>query len=460
MRTRTSIAPAPPPEHQVEPLHRVPAGPVERASGAAGDRALGGLRERVDRARGLFGRYPGQYWLMVTGILISNAGGSLVWPFLLIFASERLGLPLAAVGSLITIQALAGMASSFVAGTVADRVGRKVVMASSLAASGCVYLLFNGAHDYGSFALLMALFGMANPLYQVGADAMLADMIPSERRAEAYAINRIASNTGFGLGPAVGGFLAATSYALAFYGASIGFLAYAVLVVVFARETLARGGARAVRSAVAAGGRAAGGGYRAVFGDRRYVVFAALLSLGLIAPSTVWVLLAVYTKTNFGLPEYLYGWIPTVNAVMCVTVQLPVTRVTSRFRPLTVIAFGMAIYAAGAGSVAVMTSFAGFALSMVVLTFGELIVIPTASKYIADLAPSDLRGRYMSVYWLGWAASRAVAPLVGGFLNDRVGPSAIWYGAFGIGIASAIGLGLLVRGLRPLRRLGAGELAG
>lgn len=395
------------------------------------------------RASALARSYPRQYWLMVAGMMISNAGGSLVWPYLLIFASSRLGLPLAAVGSLITIQAASGMLASFVAGTLADRLGRKLVMTVSLASNGLIYLVLLGAHGYLEFAVLLALFGMSNPLYQVGADAMLADMIPSEQRTQAYAINRIASNAGFALGPAIGGFLAATSYSLAFYGASAGFLTYAVLITVLARETLPgrRGtGAPASSPIVAAGHR--GRGYGIVLRDRRFVLFAALLSLGLVAPTSVWILLAVYAKTNFGLPEYLYGWIPTVNAIMCVVVQYPVTLVTRRFPALPVITVGMVIYAVGAGSVALMTSFPGFLASMVVLTFGELVVVPVASKYVADLAPSDLRGRYMSVYWLGWAASRATAPLVGGFLNDHVAPIAIWYGAFTIGLVSAAGLAL------------------
>jgi len=388
--------------------------------------------------------YPRQYWLMVAGMVLSNAGGSLVWPFLLIFASARLQLPLAAVGSLITIQSVAGMLSSFVAGTLADRLGRKIVMLASLASNGVIYLFLLNANGYAEFALLMALFGISNPMYQVGADAMLADMIPSEQRTQAYSINRIASNSGFALGPAIGGFLAATSYSLAFYGASIGFLGYAVLVALRFRETLPsrRAGVASppgTKRPIVMPRR----GYGVVARDRRFVAFTLLLSLGLIAPTTLWILLAVYTKANYGLPEYLYGWIPTVNALMCVFAQYPVTMVTRRFRPLPVITVGMAIYAIGAGSVALMTSFPGFVTSMVILTIGELVVVPVASKFVADLAPPDLRGRYMSVYWLGWAASRGAAPLIGGFINDRIAPIAIWYAALLIGLASSAGLGAL-----------------
>jgi len=105
----------------------------------------------------------------------------------------------------------------------------------------------------------------------------------------------------------------------------------------------------------------------------------------------------------------------------------------------------MLIYALGAGSVALMSSFWGFWLSMVILTFGELTLVPTASKYVADRAPEDLRGRYMSIHWLGWGLARTLSPLIGGFLNDNLFPRAIWMGGLLIGLTSTLGLFLLNR---------------
>jgi MFS family permease len=154
----------------------------------------------------------------------------------------------------------------------------------------------------------------------------------------------------------------------------------------------------------------------------------------------LWILMPVYAKTNFNIPEVLYGWIPTTNAFMCVFIQYSVTQVTRRYKTLPVAAAGMLIYAIGSGSVALMTGFWGFWLSMVVLTFGELTLVPTASKYVADIAPADLRGRYMSVYWFGWGLARTLAPLIGGFLNDNLYPQAIWIGGLLIGLTSTFGL--------------------
>ena len=420
---------------------------------------------------------------MITGIVIATAGGSMIWPFLLIYASGKLDLPLSTVAALISINAGTGLLSSFIAGTLADRVGRKVVMNFSLTVNGLAYFLLMRAETYPEFVGLMIMVGLSNPLYQIGADAMLADMIPSEKRTDAYAINRIANNAAFALGPAIGGFLATRSYDLAFYAAGIGFLTYSVLLFFLARETLNTGtdpetasgknlssgwrmGAsislkrliapfkprpvdKLELSAAQRSSTSQDEGYGRVFQDRNYMLFVGLISLGLIAPTMLWILMPVYAKTNYGIPEALYGWIPTTNALMCVFVQYLVTSITRQHPPLPVLGAGMFIYALGVGSVALMSSFWGFWLSMVILTFGELTLVPTASKYVADLAPADLRGRYMSVHWLGWGLARTLSPIIGGFLNDNITPRAIWIGGLLIGLTSTLGLFLLSRVSAP-----------
>lgn len=374
----------------------------------------------------------------------------MIWPFLLIYASKKLDMPLSTVAALISINAGTGLLASFLAGTLADKVGRKAVMVFSLVMSGVAYFFLMRAGTYPQFAALMVMIGLSNPLYQVGADAMLADIIPSEQRTDAYAINRIANNVAFGIGPAVGGFLASTSYNLAFYGASAGFIIYGLLMFFLAEETLGKALSETkslsfIEQAAAESERStsSSNGYGRVFEDKGYLAFVALIGLGFIAPSMLWILMPVYTNLNFHVPEAMYGWIPTTNAFMCVFIQYSVTKVTRNHKTLAVAAMGMLFYALGTGSVALMSGFWGFWLSMVILTFGELTLIPTASKYVADIAPADLRGRYMSIYWVGWGLSRTVAPLLGGYLNDTISPRSIWVGGLLIGLTSTVGLFIL-----------------
>ncbi len=275
----------------------------------------------VTKLKLLFNQYPRQYWLMIAGIVISTAGGSMIWPFLLIYVGGKLDMPLSTVAALISINAGTGLFASFLAGTLTDRIGRKAVMVFSLMANGAAYFFLMRAETYPQFVMLMVLVGLSNPLYQVGADAMLADMIPSEQRTDAYSINRIAHNAAFALGPAVGGFLAATSYNLAFYGAAAGFITHGLLMLFLARETLhsaqreeqAQDVEQAQVSREAASGQ---DGYLRIFKDKAYMAFVLLMATGLIAPTMLWILMPIYAKTNYGLSEALYGWIPTTNAIM------------------------------------------------------------------------------------------------------------------------------------------------
>jgi MFS family permease len=393
----------------------------------------------TQRLRSTFAAFPSQFWLIVFGVMFSSIGSSIIWPFQLIYISGRLDQPLTTTATLITISSAIGMLVSFLGGSLADRFGRKPIMILALASHGLAYLLMSRADSYLAFLLPMTIMGAAMPFYAVGSDAMMADLLPPEKRTSGYSILRMMNNAGIAIGPSIGGFLVTRSYTLAFYAAATGMLVYAALLLIFARETLKQ----------AAAGQKAESlihnllGFRQVFRDRAFIIFVAATAFGLIAPLMMWTLLAVYTNTYFSLPENLYAWLPVTNALMCVFVQYFVSLVTRRFRPILMIATGMLVYALGVGSVGLMSQFWGFWTSMVIMTFGELILMPTGTTYAANRAPEAMRGRYMSIYWLTWGIARAAAPMIGGFLHDQIAPVAIWYGGLVFGLISTLVLFIL-----------------
>jgi MFS family permease len=392
------------------------------------------------RLRDTYNEYPHQFWLVAFGVLLSSAGSSLIWPFQLIYISRTLTLPISSVATLISISSATGLAATFIVGTIADRFGRKVIMFGAMAAHGLAYILMSQAHDYIGFVIPMTIMGAAMPFYAIGSDAMMADLIPSEKRTGAYAILRMINNAGIAIGPAIGGLIVAKSYTLAFYLAASGMVTYSLLLLIFARETLQRQSNPSISPK-----KEKLGGYDRVLADKSFIGFVSAVTIGMIAPLMMWTLLSVYTNRYYGMPEYLYSWMPITNALMCVFVQYPVTMFTRRLPAKMAITLGMFVYALGVGSVALMTGFWGFWLSMVIMSMGELILVPTGSKYVADIAPEDLRGRYMSVYWLTWGIARSAAPMVGGVLHDAIAPQAIWWGGLAIGLTSTLGLFLLSR---------------
>ena len=365
-------------------------------------------------------------------MLVSRTGSSLIWPFLLIFVSNKLDLALTVASSLMSIRAVAALVASFIAGSLVDRFGRKWSMVISLVFMGVSYFLFQTAETFLGFALLMAFRGLVQPLYQVGANAMVADLIPEEERIDAYALVRLSGNVGIALGPALGGFIISYSYDIAFTTAAavliITGLAFAFLI----RETLQN------HQTDQADSKQAQGSFLKVFADKPYMTFSLGFTLIQMCATLVWVLLALYATDNFGITEQQFGWIPTTNAIMVVTLQLFITKWSKQRRPLQMMALGAFLYALGVGSVALGSGFWAFWLSMVVMTFGELVSVPTATTIAANLAPPDLRGRYMSIYSLTWGVASGIAPVFGGFLNDSFGPQYIWVGGLAIGLVAAL----------------------
>ncbi len=348
-------------------------------------------------------------------------------------------MPLTQTASLMTINATAGIIAALIAGPFTDRIGRKWVMAISLAGNGAVYFFMSNAHSYPNFAILLALSGTFNPLYRVGADAMLADLIPGEKRPDAYALMRLSNNAGIAIGPMLGGFLATISYNITFFLAGSGMLIYSLLIAFFAKETLPQTGlpTESIIKSFA--------GYMQVLRDSKFLSFIGAFVLAQMCAVLIWILMPVYANEIYKVPEGQYGFIPTTNALMVVFFQVFVTRITKHYRPLPVMALGTVFYTLAVASVAVGHSFMGFWISIVIMTIGELILMPTASTYVAGVAPVDMRGRYMSIAGLSWSAAAGIAPLMGGYLSDNISPVAIWYGGVLIGIMGVLGFILISR---------------
>jgi MFS family permease len=397
----------------------------------------------LQNLRSMKDRYPRQFYLLLAGNLVSATGGAMIWPFLSIYLRQRLDLPLATIASLLTLNAIMGILSSFIAGPAADRIGRKRIMAISLCAGVVYFLLMSQAETLLSYAVLMGLWGAFNPLFSVGANAMIADLVPAKDRMDAYSLVRVIHNVGIAIGPIAGGFLAVVSYTYAFYGAALAFSIFAVLVIFFIRETLPKVDPQKAVST--------GSGYGIVLRDKTFISFTLLFALTTMAASIMFILLPVYSKENFGLPENRYSFIVTVNASMCIFLQYFVTRIAKRYRALPVIGVGALFYAVGVGSVALGAGFWAFVISMVIMTVGELILTPAATNMVAELAPVDMRGRYMSIYGLGWPIASGVGPILGGFLSDSIAPVAMWYGGGMLGLLGAIGFFIMARMTRTVK---------
>lgn len=383
-------------------------------------------------------RYPRAFWLLFAGYIINRTSNGLIWPFLTIYMQQQVNASLTTIGMLISIQAVAGFISTSLVGVAMDRFGRKGIVVTGLLGGSAVLVLMQRASTVEAWAILIALYGIFIPIFSVGGNAIVADIVEEDDRPGAYALIRMAQNIGVGVGPAIGGLLIVASYGLTYIIAAAVNALLAVLILFTFAETNPKHKRDDMQTE-------RGGGYGRLLADRPFLWFTAAYILLEMVITLVFILLPVYTKANFDMPESQYGFLVTINAAMVVFFQFGVTQITRRYRNLPVLVVGSLVYAVGITSIALGSGFASFALSMVVITIGELIVAPTSLALVADAAPPDMRARYMGVFTLTWTIASGVAPMIGGLLNDNIAPAAIWYGGGVMGLAAAFGFYALLR---------------
>jgi len=377
---------------------------------------------------------PTRFWMLVAGELIISSGSSMVWPFLSGYLKDRLGVPLTVIAFLLTLNSIMEILFSFVAGSLTDRFGRKSMMVFSLFSGSLYYLLMGQPGSLVYYAVLLAFGGATDPLYTVGLNTIVADMVPEEYRPDAYSFIRIAHNVGVVIGPILGGLLVVAFFNASFFGAAMAFLLLAVAILFILPETRKKTGHPEEKIKT----KETFAGYRVIFKDRVFLGVVLGFTFSLMAASLVFILLQVYTREQFGMPEDQFGYVIAINALMVILFQYFITNFTQKRKPLPVLAVGALFYAVGVGSVALGKGFWGFALSVAIMTMGELIITPTGTSLVASLAPAELRGRYMGVYNLVWPVASGLGPILGGLLYDNISPGSMWLGGFTFGIASAL----------------------
>jgi MFS family permease len=368
---------------------------------------------------------PRAAWLLYLGTFL-NRFGSFVIPFLTIYAAdhframgysteratEAAALTLTSYGVGHLIAALAG-------GYLADKIGRRKTIALSMFSSATSMLLLSQAESLFAMTLLTALTGMTTELYRPASQALLADVVAPEQRITAFAAMRWALNAGFAFGPATAGFLARYSFKWLFIGDAITSVLFG-LVAWF----LLPHGVRA--SSEAASWSSA---WRVMRGDRRFhklLLAQFAIALVFLQMSSTFSL----HVTSWGISKEIYGLLMSLNGVLIILLELPLTTQTRRWPQRATIAAGYLLIGFGFMLNAWATQLPMLTLVIVIFTIGEMIAMPLASALIVDGVPAEMRGRYMGVYGLVWAIALTIGPSNGVRLHGG-SPILLW-GACGV----------------------------
>jgi MFS family permease len=394
--------------------------------------------KRLNRLRAVYHEFPRQFWIIIVCSFIDNLGGALMFPFFTLYITQKFAVGMTQVGVLFGLFSFSSVVGSVVGGALADRFGRKGMLLFGLVMSALSSLLMGVVGTIELFFLVTLGVGLLANAGNPARQAMVADVLPEDKRAQGFGILRVVANLSVTIGPLIGGLLASRSFMLLFICDAVASLITAGIAYVALEETRPAGPEEKPQETMVQ----AFGGYLDVARDAAFLWFLVSSALMVLVYMQMNTTLAVYLRDSHGVTAQYFGYILSLNAAMVVLFQFPITRLVSRFRPLLVMAVGTVLYALGFGMYGVVSIYPLFLLAMVIITVGEMLVSPVGQAIVAQLAPEDKRGRYLATYGFSWVIPTAIGPLLAGVVMDNLDPNWVWYGAALVGLVAAAAFAL------------------
>jgi MFS family permease len=393
------------------------------------------MHDRLVKLKKIFNDYPRAFWTYNLIVFIDHLGGFMLYPFFALYLTKKFEIGMSTVGVLFAVFSVSGMAGNALGGVLADRFGRKGVILTSLLLSALSALGMGFAPTLTVFIAVSVIVGTLSNIGGPAHEAVIADLLPPEKRAEGYGIYRVVFNVSAIIAPPVAGFLVAKSYLTLFVVDAVISVLAAIIVIFALPETKPESKSGAKPETL----KQTFTGYIRVFKDGPFVIFIAITVLMTLVYMNMNTTLGVFLRDYRGLKEVSYGTLLSINAIIVVVMQFWVTRKLEKFKPMLMMAIGTLLYAVGFAMYGFVTGFILFITAMVIITIGEMVVSPFQQSIVAGFAPEDMRGRYMAVSGLTWSIAFTIGPYFAGLLLDSKNPNVLWYVSGLVGLIATFG---------------------
>ncbi|MGB8984367.1 MAG: MFS transporter [Anaerolineales bacterium] len=375
---------------------------------------------RLDK---IYHEFPRLFWVVVGVSFIDRIGGTLLFPFFALYITQKFNVGMMEAGFLLGISSFFGLIGSTIGGALTDKFGRKQLILFGLIFSAVSTLTFGLVTELNVLYPLMVIVGLLSSVAHPAHDAMIADILPEKQRQEGFGILRVVGNLAWMIGPTIGGVLADINFFYLFVIDAVVSCVVAAIIFRAIPETKPEPHAHAE---IESFGRTLIG-YFVVIRDFAFIGFILAGMLMLVVYQQMYSTLSVYLRDTHNIDPSGYGFLMTSSAITVVTFQFWVSRLIKYRPPFLMMAIGTVFYMIGFALFGFVGTYVLFALNVVIITIGEMIVVPMSQAIAANFAPEAMRGRYMAVFGLSWAIPSVVGAWSAGYILDNYNPNLLWY---------------------------------
>lgn len=380
-------------------------------------------------------------WILALTMFI-NRSGSMVLLFTSLYLTNDLHFTIGGAGIAMSFYGIGSVLGSYAGGWLADRRRFSVIMIFSLIASGSVLLLLLIAKTPLQISLIIFSYSFTADMFRPANSKAIASYSIPENRTRSVSLVRLATNLGFSLGPAAGGFTALyLGYKWLFViDAGTSFAAAALLLLYLPSE----------RAKVKDKNEPPAPRTVSAYRDWLYLVFILLAAFFGICFFQLFAGVPQYFSRVCHYREDTIGLLLALNGLLVVLIEMPLVTVLEKRQKL----FPFII----AGTLCIPVSFCillfgkGWMTAAVVytlvITLSEIFAMPFMMNYALSRPAKERQGQYAALYSIAFGLSNIFAPILGLGIAGRFGFNAMFCFLIGLSVATAAGFWLLGRKMK------------
>lgn len=383
-----------------------------------------------------------EVWLLSLVVLI-NRSGTMVIPFLSIYLTS-MGFSLPQTGYVMAAFGTGCIVGAYLGGKLTDLFGHFYVQAFSLFLNGLFFIILGQMHTLLQFCLCIFVLSTLGESFRPANYSAIAAYSNESNRARSYALNRLAVNIGWAIGPAIGGLLAGVSYQLLFLIDGMTCVAASLALCFFlsAERNIA---SRKLQDLSVRPARV-----NSPYRDKIFLVGMIYLFLAGLCYFQVSNILTVYFRRELHLTETVIGAVLALNGLIIAFFEMVlVYKLENRKSDLLYMMGGSFLIGCSFLVLNISPAAVWVWLQVIIVTLGEMLLFCFVNNFWVKRSKDFNRGQYASVYTMTFSASIVLAPTFGSQIAAFFGFSTLWAVNFMLCSISALGYYFLNK-RRPL----------
>ncbi len=392
------------------------------------------LNATVNLYKNAYSGLTRRMWLLAVVMLI-NRSGTMVLAFMTLYISH-IGYSTRLAGYVVAVYGIGSLAGAYIGGKISDRFGFYYTQFFSLFCGGILFITLGQMKTYLSICVCTFFLSMVNESFRPANATAIAHYSTPQNRTQAFSIVRLAINLGWGIGGALGGFLASFNYHLLFWVDGFTNICAAILLLcllprvsVSQQQNLSNTELKKVKA-------------KPVYADKTFMYFIGLQVLFAICFFQLFTTIPLYFKEGLHINEFWIGLLMAVNGLIIALFEMVIVfKLEGRWPYLKLMAYGTMIMAVAffVLNIPYLPSFIIAASSMMLITVAEMIAMPFMNSYYISRSTEGNRGQYAAYYTMAWSAAQVIGSSSGTQIAYAAGFTNLWWIIGGICLLTAFG---------------------